>query len=105
MILEVRAPAYYQRLIDFLGLIGIEKVLEVLGTNLETGLAPSALQKSIDHFGSNRKDPPERTPYLDFFIKAIDDFMLKLLLVCACVDIGFQVGFSTGDDRNTGNNP
>lgn len=37
-----------------------------------------------------------------FFIKAIDDFMLKLLLVCACVDIGFGVGFADEGDRSHG---
>ena len=37
------------------------------------------------------------------FKKAIDDFMLKLLLVCACVDIGFEVGFAEDDkERSTG---
>ena len=49
------------------------------------------------------KDMPPRTPYCTFFIKAIDDFMLKLLLVCACVDIGFEVGFAHDDaERKTG---
>jgi len=48
------------------------------------------------------KDMPPRTPYCTFFIKAIDDFMLKLLLVCACVDIGFEVGFAHDDaERKT----
>lgn len=54
----------------------------------------------MQHFGTNRKDPPTRTPYWEFFIKAIDDFMLKLLLVCACVNIGFEVGFAEPEDRS-----
>jgi hypothetical protein len=49
------------------------------------------------------KDMPPRTPYCTFFIKAIDDFMLKLLLVCACVDVGFEVGFAHDEaERKTG---
>lgn len=56
--------------------------------------------KRLSHFGTNRKEPPERTPFLVFFIKAIDDFMLKLLLVCAVVDIGFGIGFSPPEDRS-----
>jgi len=40
------------------------------------------------------KDMPPRTPYCAFFMKAIDDFMLKLLLVCATINIGFEVGFA-----------
>jgi magnesium-transporting ATPase (P-type) len=74
-----------------------------LKTNLQRGLVPTNLSQRSSHFGSNRKDPPERTPYWKFFIGAIDDFMLKLLLVCACVDIGFEVGFAHDDDeRKTG---
>jgi hypothetical protein len=29
--------------------------------------------------------------------------MLKLLLVCACIDIGFEVGFSEDEDKPHGN--
>jgi len=74
-----------------------------LKTNLKTGLIPTDFEKRISHFGTNRKDPPERTSYWVFFIKAIDDFMLKLLLVCAVVDIGFEVGFAEDSkERSTG---
>jgi hypothetical protein len=57
----------------------------------------------VKHFGTNQKDMPPRTPYCDFFIKAIDDFMLKLLLVCATINIGFEVGFAhDNNERKTG---
>ena len=69
---------------------------------METGLLVTDLEKRVSHFGTNRKEAPERTPYMVFFIKAIDDFMLKLLLVCACVDIGFELGFSHAEERSTG---
>ena len=65
-------------------------------------MIPTDFDQRLAHFGTNRKEPPLRTPYWKFFVKAIDDFMLKLLLVCACVDIGFEVGFSTPDERATG---
>jgi hypothetical protein len=35
-------------------------------------------------------------------LKAIDDFMLKLLLVCSVIDIGFGLGFAEPDERSTG---
>jgi len=73
-----------------------------LRTNLDNGLTPVDIEDRRRHFGTNRKDPPTRTPYWEFFIKAIDDFMLKLLLVCACVDIGFGVGFAEPHDRSHG---
>jgi hypothetical protein len=74
--------------------IGLATLTDKLKTNLEQGLTPVDLDKRIDHFGTNRKEPPERTPYWEFFKKALDDFMLKLLLVCACINIGFEVGFA-----------
>jgi|LauGreDrversion4_2_1035121.scaffolds.fasta_scaffold130899_5 hypothetical protein len=83
-------------------MIGVDGLVKNLRTNLEKGLTPNDLEDRVRHFGTNRKDPPERTPYWEFFIKAIDDFMLKLLLVCACVDIGFGVGFAEPEDRSHG---
>ncbi len=80
-------------------------MVQNLRTNIEKGLTPADLDKRVTHFGTNRKDPPVRTPYWEFFIKAIDDFMLKLLLVCACVDIGFGVGFAEPHDRSHGKFP
>jgi magnesium-transporting ATPase (P-type) len=74
--------------------IGLATLTEKLKTNWEQGLTPVDLDKRIAHFGTNRKEPPERTPYWEFFKKALDDFMLKLLLVCACINIGFEVGFA-----------
>lgn len=82
--------------------IGVNGLVKSLRTNLDKGLSPNDLDDRVRHFGTNRKDPPERTPYWEFFIKAIDDFMLKLLLVCACVDIGFGVGFAAPEDRSHG---
>jgi magnesium-transporting ATPase (P-type) len=79
--------------------IGVNGLVKNLRTNLDS---PNDLEDRVRHFGTNRKEPPERTPYWEFFIKAIDDFMLKLLLVCACVDIGFGVGFAAPEDRSHG---
>jgi len=36
------------------------------------------------------------------FFGALDDFMLKLLLVCACVSISIEVGFAEEADRSHG---
>ena len=69
-------------------------ILDKLKTSADTGLSEVDFEHRLNHFGTNKKEPPERTPYWEFFKKAIDDFMLKLLLVCACVDIGFGLGFS-----------
>jgi hypothetical protein len=82
--------------------LGVDRLVQNLRTNIEKGLTPADLDKRVSHFGTNKKDPPVRTPYWEFFIKALDDFMLKLLLVCAVINIGFEVGFAKPEDRSHG---
>ena len=78
----------------------MEHLLQKLKTDANSGLKGDDFNERLKHFGTNKKDPPVRTPYWKFFVKAIDDFMLKLLLVCACVDIGFGLGFNS-ESRST----
>ena len=85
-------------------IIDINGLGEALNLNIEKGLLPTEIIARRDRFGTNEKDPPIRTPFWKFFIKAIDDFMLKLLLVCACINIGFEVGFAEPGDRSHGKN-
>ena len=59
------------------------------------------LDKREEHFGTNRKKPNTVTPFYKLFFGALDDFMLKLLLVCAVVDLAIETGFSTPQNRNT----
>lgn len=95
----------YASILTILSTIGVEVVVEKLKTNLESGLVATDLKERVEQFGTNKKDPPVRTPFCVFFIKALDDFMLKLLLVCACVDIGFGLGFADPHDRSHGKYP
>ncbi len=45
-------------------------------------------------YGSNYKEVAKRTPFCTLFFGALDDFMLKLLLVCAVISIAFGMGFA-----------
>ena len=83
-------------------MIGIDGLADKLRLNLDTGLSASDLDIREEHFGTNKKEMPPRTPFWEFFIKAIDDFMLKMLLVCACINVGFEVGFAKPEDRSHG---
>lgn len=83
-------------------LIGIEGLASKLRTSVDTGLSSNDLDIRVKHFGTNMKDMPPRTPFCQFFIKALDDFMLKFLLVCACINVGFEVGFADDYHRKTG---
>jgi hypothetical protein len=41
------------------------------------------------------------TPYWRLFINAMDDFMLKFLLVCAVVQLVIEVSFADASHRST----
>lgn len=41
-------------------------------------------------------------PYWKLLLGALDDFMLKFLLVCAVIDLVMEVGFSEPEERKTG---
>jgi len=41
--------------------------------------------------------------FCKLMLGALDDFMLKLLLVCACVSIAIDVGFADPHERSHGN--
>ena len=51
-------------------------------------------------FGSNYKPPPKRTPFCTFFLAAMDDFMLKILLVCAFLSIAIDMSLADADHRS-----
>jgi len=83
-------------------MIGVEGLADKLRLNLDTGLTSNDLDIREEHFGTNKKEMPPRTPFCVFFMGALDDFMLKMLLVCACINVGFEVGFAKPDDRSHG---
>lgn len=53
-------------------------------------------------FGSNYKEPQKRTPFCVLFYGALQDFMLKLLIVCAIISLVFDLSFADNDERTTG---
>jgi hypothetical protein len=83
-------------------MIGIEGLAAKLRLDLDMGLSSTDLDIREQHFGTNKKEMPPRTPFWTFFLKALDDFMLKMLLACACINVGFEVGFAKPEDRSHG---
>ena len=76
-------------------------MLEELKVSQTTGLKNGDFTDRIEHFGTNRREPPKRTPFCRLFFNALEDFMLRLLLVCACISIVLDVSFNE-DHRETG---
>ena len=72
---------------------------EKLHTDLDRGLTPVDFEERQGHFGSNYKAPPKRTPFCRLFMGALEDFMLRLLLVCACISMVFDEAFAHGDTK------
>jgi len=59
-------------------------------------------EKRDAQFGSNYKAPPVAGPFCSFFFGALDDFMLKILLVCAFLSIVIDMSLATPEHRKTG---
>lgn len=81
--------------------------MQRLKVNPDVGLDEREANGGLDfaqrdeQFGSNYKAPPEVTPFYKFFIGALDDFMLKILLVCACISIVVDMSLADADHRKT----
>lgn len=83
-------------------ILGIAGLCEKLNTSIDRGLTPTDFEARAAHFGSNYKAPPRMTPYWKLFLGALDDFMLRFLLVCAVIELSIEVGFADAHERNTG---
>lgn len=66
-------------------LLGSQAIMEKLKTSLDHGLSPTDFDARTAAFSTNYKAPPVMTPYYKLFFGALDDFMLKFLLVCAVI--------------------
>ena len=69
---------------------------------MQEGLSGSDFNERKKHFGSNFRAPPKRTPFCRLFLNTLEDFMLRLLLVCACISIVLDVTFSDPHERSHG---
>ena len=75
-------------------------MLSKLKVDPQEGISAKSLQAREDAFGTNHKDPPTITPFCKLVWKALDDLMLKILIVCALLSIGIDVGFAEPQDRS-----
>jgi len=69
-------------------------VLDALQVNAKQGISANSLHIREQVFGTNYKAPPTRTPFCDMVLAALEDFMLRLLIVCALFSIAVEVGFN-----------
>ena len=69
-----------------------------LKTNVKQGVEAATLSSRDDAFGTNRKDPPERTGFCTMLLEALDDFMLKILIGCAIFQLVIELSTATEEE-------
>jgi len=77
---------------------GIESILDKLDLDPTAGASANSLEAREDAFGTNFKPPPRRTGFCVLLYQALDDFMLKLLIVCAIIQIVIDMSFADAHD-------
>ena len=78
---------------------GLETLSQKLGTCAQSGLNGDDFEKRDHQFGSNKKEKPKTTGICKLFLTALDDLMLKILIVSACISIVISMIFADNDER------
>ena len=79
---------------------GINGLSKKLKTSVDGGIKGDDLEQRDEQFGTNKKDPPPRTGLCKLFIMAMDDLMLKILIVSALISIIVSMIFAEDDERS-----
>eukprot|EP00343_Euplotes_focardii_P007905 CAMPEP_0205819478 /NCGR_PEP_ID=MMETSP0206-20130828/1867_1 /ASSEMBLY_ACC=CAM_ASM_000279 /TAXON_ID=36767 /ORGANISM="Euplotes focardii, Strain TN1" /LENGTH=1118 /DNA_ID=CAMNT_0053113125 /DNA_START=29 /DNA_END=3385 /DNA_ORIENTATION=+ len=66
---------------------GVEGIAEKLHSDPRNGIIPNDLDERDEAFGSNKKEPSKRNSFCKLFLMALDDFMLKVLIVAAVISL------------------
>ena len=75
--------------------------MEGLVTSATNGLSLNDVSQRMARFGSNAKPPLERTGFWALFWMALDDLMLKILIVAAIVSMTISMIFEK-ENRSVG---
>jgi magnesium-transporting ATPase (P-type) len=79
---------------------GTEGLLDALQIDdYNRGISAESLDVRERVFGTNHKEPPGRTGFCKMVLEALDDFMLKLLIVAAVFSILVEIGFNIQDPQ------
>jgi len=67
--------------------------------NTETGLTGVDFEERTLYFGNNHRESVKAKSFFRLFLQALDDIMLKVLLVCAVFSICFDMILAKPEDR------
>ncbi len=78
----------------------LDSLADKVKTSLKDGLEGNDFEKRDEHFGSNEKAPPPTKGICKLFLEALDDLMLKILIVSAIISIIISMIFADDDERS-----
>lgn len=82
---------------------GLEGIVAKIDSDSTKGLDMQDSVARAAHFGSNHRDPLFAESCCSMFYAALDDFMLKLLIVCAVVSITIDMSMAeNAQERSIG---
>jgi len=92
-----RQRSYVEEMDIIKKLGGTQGLLNALNVNPDVGISATSLDERTAVFGSHHKDPPTGDTFCSMVLGVLDDFMLKLLLVCATFSIIVDMSFAATD--------
>jgi hypothetical protein len=87
---------------NFIFISGGDSLATLLKVDLDKGLTPADLPSRTAHFGDNMRPPLVCKSFFTILKEALDDFMLKVLLVCAVFSITFDMILADEHERSHG---
>ena len=78
-------------------------MLQALSTHEKKGISkdPSSLEKRIKAFGSNERYEPPMKTFCILFKEALDDFILKILIIASVLSMVIEVAVAEDSKRKT----
>lgn len=78
-------------------------MLSGLGTDEKHGISNQSADLKVREtkYGNNHRYTPPLSTFCELFKEALDDFILKILMVASIVSIGVEVGTASSDHRKT----
>lgn len=80
---------------------GFEGMCNKLRVDPKFGLTGNDFAERTEKFGNNYREEPVAKTWISLFIGALDDHMLKLLIVCAIFSITFDMILADHEERQT----
>lgn len=85
-----KSRTYDEEIVGFETQGGVDGISNKLKVNINTGLAADSFSDRSAFFGNNYRPPLKAKSFCTIFFEALDDFMLKVLIVAATGSLIFE---------------